>query len=60
MIGALPAVDGVAVGLICGVPVTCTAGAFHRVEGLPIDDFARGMIDRTVGELKEQLAAVQP
>jgi malate dehydrogenase len=51
---------GVPEGLICGVPVTCTAGSYHRVEGLPIDDFARSMIDHTVAELKEELAAVQP
>jgi malate dehydrogenase len=51
---------GIPEGLVCGVPVTCTSGAYHRVEGLPIDDFARGMIDRTVAELKEELAAVQP
>ena len=43
---------GVPEGLICGVPVTCTAGGYRRVEGLPIDDFAHGMIDRTVAELK--------
>ena len=50
---------GVPEGLICGVPVTCTASGYRRVEGLPIDDFAHGMIDRTVAELKEELAAVQ-
>jgi len=51
---------GIPEGLICGVPVTCTAGSYHRVDGLPIDDFARSMIDHTVAELKEELAAVQP
>jgi hypothetical protein len=30
-------------GLICGVPVICTPRAYHRLEGLPIDDFARSM-----------------
>jgi hypothetical protein len=35
-------------------------GSYHRVDGLPIDDFARSMVDRTVAELKEELAAVQP
>lgn len=49
---------GIAEGLICGVPVTCTPGAYHRVEGLAIDEFARRMIDRTVAELAEELAAV--
>jgi len=51
---------GVPEGLICGVPVTCAAGAYHRVEGLLLDDFARSMIDRTIAELKEELAAIQP
>jgi malate dehydrogenase len=50
---------GIPENLICGLPVTCTAGAYHRVPGLPIDDFARSMIDRTVAELKEELAAVR-
>jgi malate dehydrogenase len=50
---------GIPEGLICGVPVTCSVGDYHGVEGLPIDDFARSMIDRTVAELKEELAAVE-
>jgi malate dehydrogenase len=50
---------GIPENLICGLPVTCAAGAYHRVAGLPIDDFARSMIDRTVAELKEELAAVR-
>ena len=50
---------GIPENLICGLPVTCTAGAYHRVVGLPINDFARSMIDRTVAELKEELAAVR-
>jgi malate dehydrogenase len=49
---------GIPKGLVCGVPVTCTPGAFRRVEALSIDDFARSMIDRTVAELEEELAAV--
>jgi len=49
---------GIPENLICGLPVTCTAGAYHRVAGLPIDDFARSMIDRTVAEMKEELATV--
>ena len=50
---------GIPEDLICGVPVTCTAGVYHRVDGLAIDDFARSMIDRTVAELKEELVAVR-
>jgi malate dehydrogenase len=41
------------------VPVTCTGGAYNRVDGLAIDDFARRMIDRSVAELKEELAAIK-
>jgi malate dehydrogenase len=50
---------GIPEGLVCGVPVTCTAGLYHRVDGLPIDDFARSMIDRTVAELREGLATTK-
>jgi malate dehydrogenase len=49
---------GIPEGIICGVPVTCAGGNYQRVEGLPIDDFARSMIDRTVAELKKELTAV--
>jgi malate dehydrogenase len=49
---------GIPEGLICGVPVACSSGTFQRVEGLSIDDFARDMINRTVTELKEELAAI--
>ncbi|HWA46233.1 MAG TPA: malate dehydrogenase [Hypericibacter adhaerens] len=49
---------GIPKGLICGVPVTCTPGQYHRVTGLPIDEFARSMLDRTISELKEELAAI--
>jgi malate dehydrogenase len=49
---------GIPEGIICGVPVTCAGGNYQRVEGLPIDDFARNMIDRTVAELKKELTAV--
>jgi malate dehydrogenase len=50
---------GIPEGIICGVPVTCAGGKYQRVTGLPIDDFARRMIDRTTAELAEELAAVQ-
>jgi malate dehydrogenase len=50
---------GIPQGLICGVPVTCEGGGYRRVTDLPIDDFARSMIDRTVAELAEELAAVE-
>jgi malate dehydrogenase len=50
---------GIPEGLVCGVPVTCRAGGYQKVEGLPVDNFARTMIDRTVAELSEELAAVR-
>jgi malate dehydrogenase len=43
-------------GVFCGVPVTCTSGCYRRVTDLPIDEFARGMIDRTIAELSDELA----
>lgn len=49
---------GIPRGVICGVPVTCADGKYHRVEGLPVDDFARKMIDRTCDELRDELAAI--
>lgn len=50
---------GIPDGIICGVPVTCADGKYRRVTGLPIDDFARRMIDRTTSELADELAAAQ-
>jgi malate dehydrogenase len=50
---------GIPEGIICGAPVTCVGGKYQRVTGLPIDDFARRMIDRTTAELADELAAVQ-
>jgi malate dehydrogenase len=48
---------GIPEGIV--VPVTCAGGTYHRVTGLPIDDFARRMIDRTTAELADELAAAQ-
>jgi malate dehydrogenase len=49
---------GIKEGLICGLPVTCNNGIYERVKDLPIDTYARGMIDKSVAELIEELAAV--
>jgi len=49
---------GVPEGVISGAPVTCEGGSYTRVTGLPIDEYARKMIDITVAELKEEIAAV--
>lgn len=50
---------GIPQGVICGVPVTCASGRYRRVTDLPIDGFARTMIDRSCAELKDELAAVR-
>lgn len=48
---------GIPEGLYCGIPAICANGAYERVTGLPIDDFARSMIDHSVAELKEEIEA---
>ncbi len=50
---------GIPEGLVCGVPVTCAGGGYERVAGLPLDGFARGMLERTVAELREELEAAE-
>lgn len=49
---------GIPKGLICGVPVICAGGKYERVKDLPIDDFARMMLDKTCAELAGELEAV--
>ncbi|MGA7805082.1 malate dehydrogenase [Bradyrhizobium sp.] len=44
--------------IICGVPVTCADGKYQRIDRLPIDDFARKMIDRTCAELVDEQSAI--
>jgi malate dehydrogenase len=50
---------GVEEGLMSSFPVRCSGGAYEIVEGLEVGDFARGKIERTVNELKEERDAVQ-
>ena len=45
-------------GLISSFPCTCANGEWSIVEGLEINDFARGKIEATVGELRDERAAV--
>ena len=49
---------GIPEGVIYGVPVTCANGEYTRVEGLPIDDFSRERMDKTLAELEEERAGV--
>lgn len=50
---------GVPEGLIFGFPVTISGGEACIVQGLPMDDFARHMIDANVCELRDELAVVK-
>jgi malate dehydrogenase len=50
---------GVAEGVFCGFPCTCSAGEYQIVQGLEIDSFSRERIDASVAELGEERAAVQ-
>ena len=46
-------------GIISSFPVTCSGGEWSIVQGLDIDDFSRGRIDASAGELVEERDAVQ-
>ena len=50
---------GVPEGLISSFPCTCTDGVYSIVQGLEIDDFSRGKIDASTGELAEERQAVR-
>ncbi len=49
---------GVAVDTMFGFPVTCDQGDYRMVPDLPIDEFARSCLDRTLAELDEERQAV--
>jgi malate dehydrogenase len=46
-------------GLLSSFPVRVSGGSYEIAEGLEIDDFARGKIDATVNELKEERDSVR-
>ena len=50
---------GVPEGLISSFPCTCKDGRYSIVQGLDINDFSRGKIDATAGELAEERDAVK-
>ncbi len=50
---------GVPEGLISSFPCTCTDGVYSIVPGLDIDDYSRGKIDSSTGELAEERDAVR-
>jgi len=59
MVVATTGAYGIEEGLQCSLPVRCSGGAYEVVEGLEVGEFARGKIDRTVGELQEERDAVR-
>jgi malate dehydrogenase len=42
---------GIPKDVMFGYPVTCAGGQYKIVEGLPIDEFSKGCIDKTLAEL---------
>jgi malate dehydrogenase len=50
---------GVPEGLMAGFPVTAENGSWKIVQGLDIDDYSRGRIDRSVAELVEERDAIK-
>ena len=42
---------GIPKDVVFGYPVTCANGDYKIVEGLPIDEFSQGCIDKTLAEL---------
>jgi malate dehydrogenase len=42
---------GIPKDVMFGYPVTCAGGKYKIVEGLPIDEFSKGCIDKTLAEL---------
>jgi malate dehydrogenase len=49
---------GIPKDVMYGFPVTCTNGQYEIVQGLPIDDFSREMMNKTLAELEEERAGV--
>ncbi|MBP6799272.1 MAG: malate dehydrogenase, partial [Luteimonas sp.] len=49
---------GIPEGVIFGFPVTTQDGEYTLVRDLPIDDFSRKAIDKTLAELEEERAGV--
>ena len=46
-------------GLISSFPLRVSGGSYEIAEGLEVDDFARGKIDATVGELRDERNSVR-
>ena len=50
---------GIPKDVMFGYPVTCEGGSYKIVEGLPIDEFSQGCIDKTLAELTGELDGVK-
>ena len=50
---------GIPVDTIFGFPVTCSGGDYRIVPDLPVDDFSRACLDRTLAELLEERRGVE-
>jgi len=50
---------GIPKDVMFGFPVTCEGGRYHIVQGLPIDDFSKGCIDKTLAELLSEQDGVK-
>ena len=49
---------GIPNDVMYGFPVICTDGKYEMVRDLAIDDYSRGMMDKTLAELEEERAGV--
>ena len=49
---------GIPEDVMYGVAVTCANGEYTRIRDLPIDDYSRAMMDKTLAELEEERAGV--
>jgi malate dehydrogenase len=49
---------GIPKDVMFGFPVTCEAGSYHLVEGLPVDAFSQQCIEKTLKELLDEQAGV--
>ena len=50
---------GIPVDTVFGFPVVCAGGDYQIVPGLPVDEFSRACLDKTLAELNEERAGVE-
>ena len=50
---------GIPKDVMFGYPVTCADGKYQIVQGLPIDEFSKGCIDKTLAELQGEQDGVK-